>query len=272
MRRGFHGGIRRTETGHIESVNLGADYAAEHEWGIERTEYRFGLDKSAAPGVPRRTITRVPEGLIFDTKRHIIECGVLANGTAATEHARRTLGRIHDDEEIAGAWDQGEFAVLFPNTQQGEDDLLDFVTAFHDLDVAFLFQNVGSNPFARAGLNLVIVSRLPKEIVDDLAEKDADHDALVAAVAATGIEARLDEWGKTENRWGAKPYYALSPRWSEPPMTVFDNRTLESKHPVAFFLNPREQQLYRSGWYTVEDLEAWMEGRGPVVKTARVKS
>lgn len=266
MRRGFHGGVRRTDAGLIESVNLGADYCAEHEFGIEGLERNFGLNPEAAPGVPRRTITRRPEGILWDSKRHILLFDRYGRGTVASDHATRELGAIHEDEDIAGAWSEGDFGVLFPSTQQGESDAADLFAAFDELDIAFLFQNVGNNPFARAGLNLVIVSRLPQEIVDDLAEKDADNDALVAAASATGIQNRLDAWGKTLSRWGARPYYALSPRWSDPPMSVFGNRTLDTKHPVVFFLNPREQKEYNAGWFTVEDLEAWMEGKGPIVK------
>lgn len=262
MRRGNGGGVRRTEDGRIESVNMGADYTSEHEWGIKELERDFGLDMTLAPGVPRRTISRVPVGVIVDTKKHIIGYPGRWQGQRGEPlgvHSLDEIGFYGDEDETQGAWSDGDFAVQFRNTPQAETDLLDLSLAFHNLDIAFLFQNVGNNPFARAGLNLVIVSRLPKEIVDDLAEKDADHDKLTAAALATGIRSRLDAFSKRGTRDYSPRcgYYALSPRWAN-----------EEKTEVVFWLNPEEQSRNNSGLFTVDDLDAWMNGEGPVVKVA----
>jgi hypothetical protein len=31
-----------------------------------------------------------------------------------------------------------------------------------------------------------------------------------------------------------------------------------------YFLNPMRQQENNFGWFTVEELEQWMEGKGPI--------
>ena len=34
---------------------------------------------------------------------------------------------------------------------------------------------------------------------------------------------------------------------------------------IRFWLNPKDQELYRSGWYTVDELLAWSRENGPVI-------
>lgn len=299
MRRGNGGGIRRTEDGLIESVNMGADFTSEHEWGIKELAHDFGLDKTATPGIPRRTITRVPRGLILNPEERIIayEGRYRAGGEpqlgkhsldelrffdpleprTPDEVVRKNEGDpLFTSAESQGAWSEGDFAVRFRKTEQGTKDVLDLFKAFEDLDIAFLFQNVGNNPFARAGLNLVIVSRLPQEIVDDLAEKDADHDRLLVEAKATGIEAELEAANpKAEgNSWvrGDKPFswFALKPAWAD---TIKSTKRgeLKTEYPVIFFLNPLHQDRNNAGWYTVEDLKAWIRGEGPIPKQQEAK-
>ena len=40
-----------------------------------------------------------------------------------------------------------------------------------------------------------------------------------------------------------------------------------TKYEVVFWLNPQEQQIYDANWYTVEQLDQWAKGEGPVIKT-----
>lgn len=271
MRRGNGGGIRRTESGEIESANLGADYTAEHEWGIKDLARDFGLDPSAAPGVPRRIIRNVPQhgGLFIDETLNALAYVGRYNDSPDNRlsgHSATELGRISEGESLAGAWSDGDFAVRFPDTEQGRKDVLDLWEAFDRKDIAFLFANVGDNPFARAGLNLVIVSRLPQEIVDDLAEKDADNDRLLEAATATGIKPRIDAAVKAQggSYRGLIGYYALSPRWATSIRSTADG-ALETKYPVIFWLNPTNQQDNKAGYFTVEQLDEWLAGNGPIV-------
>lgn len=40
----------------------------------------------------------------------------------------------------------------------------------------------------------------------------------------------------------------------------------ETKYAIVFWLNPWEQRIHHSGWFTVEELELWAENKGPVMK------
>lgn len=36
---------------------------------------------------------------------------------------------------------------------------------------------------------------------------------------------------------------------------------------IRFWLNPIDQELYQSGWYTIDDLIGWTHQIGPIVNT-----
>jgi len=42
--------------------------------------------------------------------------------------------------------------------------------------------------------------------------------------------------------------------------------TDDTEHPVIFFLNPKDQVNNNHGWFTVEDLDKWISGTGPVIR------
>jgi hypothetical protein len=266
MRRGNHSAIHRTPDGRLMAVDLGSDYCAEHERGIPELETVFGLDPKARPGIERRQIRELPEGLEFEATQRLLRYQPYThrNGKAPKELERHPPLPWDSPEQVAehaaapiGAWSNADFGVAFPQDDQGSADAAELYAAFERRDIAFLFENVGDNPFARAGLVLAIVSRLPAEITANLAEVMADADALAKAVKASGIEERL----RAAANWGSRQYdrrlgfYALTPRWR-------DSRRRE----VEFWLNPSDQEANHAGWFRVAELDAWIAGQGPVPK------
>jgi hypothetical protein len=259
MRRGNQPEIHRNSAGHLVAVNLSADYTAEHEGGIAELERSFGLRSQAAPGLPRRLITQCPKGLFLDLPHLTLGFDRSAAWRGDNEFDDSEI-RLWKDTLIAAAWSEGDFALRLAKvakSRQPETDLADLMAAFERLDIAFLWGNVGGNPFARAGLVIAIASRLDSAHVENMREVDTDHDQLRAAAAATGIEARL----RTAAHWGSRDYdrrlgfYALSPRWKD-----------DSKAEVVFWLNPSDQENNNYGYFSVADLEAWMAGAGPIPK------
>ena len=107
---------------------------------------------------------------------------------------------------------------------------------------------------------LAVVSRLPKEIVDSMEAQSRDAEALKKAADKTGIVKRLEKAKESRPRasgW-TRPfsYYALSPRWTD-----------DTKKSVVFWLNPMDQENNSSGWFTVQDLDDWIAGKGKIPKT-----
>ena len=252
MRRGFGGEIKRAADGRVEAVNLGSDYCAEHEQRADDLAEAFGLDAKAPAGVGRRMVRQLPKTLVLDAPRRLI---VFDKYGVSPEHVLDELGRVHDDEQMAGAWDKQSFAVMFADSDQGRADMADLWAAFGRKDVALLFANTHGNPFTRAGLVLAIASRLPGDLVEDMARTARDLDALRAAAVKTGIEKRI----KAASRWGARDFdsrlgfVSLTPRWKD-----------DTRREVVFLLNPSDQRANKYGTFSVADLDAWIAGEGPV--------
>ena len=59
MRQSYGGNIIYNKNNEFVGVNLGADFCAEHEWGIQRMCTRLGVaNNSITVGVDRRKITK----------------------------------------------------------------------------------------------------------------------------------------------------------------------------------------------------------------------
>lgn len=283
MRRGNRNGWH-VEEGKIIFLSLGADYCAEHEWGINDLRLMLGVD-GAKPkysqeevkyknphGISRRRIINHDpirlyehrgQALLMCDDRWIIDRfdkHLKEDGFAKTwkEFRPRELGLL-GDETLATAWDGGSFGVL----AKGDD-----AVRLRELHKQILAQNVAiwvggtSNPFDRGGLILAIVSNVPTEHLETMRAADEDAEKLKAASDATGIIERLKAAGKG--------FFACAPRWMEGTFQTVDGEK-KSTHPVIYWLNPMEQHENHFGWFTVEDLDQWIKGEGPIPKTATVK-
>jgi hypothetical protein len=284
MRRGNRNGWH-VEEGKVIFLNLGADYCAEHEWGINDLRLRLAVDgarpkhtqeevKYKKPhGIERRRIMNHDLIRFYENKgQALLLCDepwitqrfdehVQKDGFAKAwkEYRPRELGLL-GEETLATAWDGGSFGVL----AKGKDD----VSKLRELHKEILANNVAiwvggtSNPFDRGGLILAIVSNVPAEHLETMRAADEDAEKLKAASDATGIVERLEA--------AKKEFFACSPRWLEGTFKTVDGEKTSS-HPVIYWLNPMEQHENNHGWFTVEDLDQWIKGEGPVPKTAQVK-
>jgi hypothetical protein len=282
MRRGREGSIWKDEQGKTVAINLGADYCAEHEWGIKGIRNMLGMKELNAPDLKLGTVDQVleflnlrstgPVGLSrmkqttdiptvhnLDTKGLKETSGWGKNkkkhtlwGFAVMESWYRERFDFKENlrenyynperEELIGYWAENDFAVLMEDKSIIEE----FVDAFSRKDVAVW---VGaSGPFKNGGLIIAIASRLPAEFVQEMADADLNEIELQRAAAKTGIHSRL---AKSDRR-----YFALSPSWTD-----------ESKTEIKFWLNPMDQANNNHGWYSVKDLEDWCEDRGPIPKS-----
>lgn len=150
------------------------------------------------------------------------------------------------DRLMRSTWDQNDAVVsVFGNNR---------VKALHSLYQALLAGTAtlsvsgSSNPFGRGALCLCDASKISADYKQEILEKDKAHKALWDRVNATGIIPFL----QAKN----KGYYALRPMISE------DGQ-------LKFFLNPKEQKLFNSGWFTERELRQWAEGRGPVCSVGK---
>lgn len=274
MRTGFNSEFLKDENGRVIAVNLGSDYCAEHEWGIASLRKLLGVaDDEKIFGIERRRITRVSEGevLFLDepqrkkrgTTTLMVACGVnfyVQGGKPpyAIQPIRSRWNRETQKSEtleyapLTCAWSESDLGI-HAETPEDRENLREIYQAMVRGDAALWLG--GGEVFENAGLIIGIISRIPEKHKETMRLMDEDHYRRKQAAASTGIEEKLKKAGK---RW-----FALSPRWSH----GIKSTNQSTRHSVVFWLNPMDQHLNNSGWFSVEDLEQWIEGKGPIPKT-----
>jgi len=263
-------------------LSFGYDFCAEHEFGIGKLRSAFGVSNDETDLTVQRyaVTTGSPE------KAQLIETPVKTTDYSSgrgksASHKRLFLlggdegpyGAQTVEEFVAGYresypskdkpqahWDEGAF--LFSAPKGGPDDFIirSIHTALIEND-ALIYLAGSSNPFGGSGLVIVRRSTIPRKLIDQMESGFRDRKAIKDAAEATGIRERIERWARSKGGYG-RGFYALSPD------TISANRRDDSKHPVMFWLNPQDQQNNNHGWFTVEELELWMEGKGPVPKRA----
>lgn len=260
MRRGNDNGILKDTSGKIVGINLGADYTSEHEWGIDDLKKAFGITGKGY-GIERRTVNQVPSNMTFiDDKKQTVLLVVNIYGTAKPNLNHFDIGRTtYNEGKLLTAWDSKTFGIN-AETESDREAVREIHTAIKNNDLAIWLG--GGGVFQNAGLVLAIVSRIPDEGKKTLYDADIDAEKLKNAALKTGIAAKLEKAGCRS--------FALSPKWAgEIKSTV--NGKVKTKHEVIFWLNPYDQQNHEYGWYTVEDLELWAQGKGPVIDKSKNK-
>jgi len=283
MRAGRDNGWLLDEEGRTVGINLGADYCSEHEWGIKGTRQAFGLtpdEDVSTVGIDRRTMTRLPPpctwrsehnesiyfektkkrpptaALIFSDHGHAKNLAEGALGKAKINHnelflsdpdSRWSKGR---ECNLATAWSEGDFGILVRDKDYC-NRLQEIWNSMQKMDIAIWVG--GGQMFQNAGLIVAIRSRCPQEGIVKMLEADKERFALKKAAEESGI---FDLLKTADKRW-----YALSPkRWNP-----------DKPAEPLFWLNPCEQQKYCSGWFNLDDLRAWAEDKGRIIKQGVTK-
>ncbi len=296
MRRGRDNGWLLNEaSGDLLGINLGADFCAEHEWGIKRLKQLLGVpgadeeerysdrrktDYGGVYGIERRRCKNPHKDCIAlkeddDTLNLIVTGAYTIKHLLETPLEKRYSGEwvFYKGDEMVTAWCEDGLIVRvkgeknFAKLRQIHEALLKGECAIW-LGGGGVFQN--------AGLCIAIINRIPEHHLKSMRDGDMDVEKLNRAAEATGIRQKIDEaneqWQKMQEvesgrhcydrKWG---YFALSPRWAH------KEEKKKTKHPVVFWLNPMQQDQNEFGWYTVEDLEQWLEGKGPIPKKKEKK-
>lgn len=279
MRRGSNGGWlgenkEKPHEGNFMGVNLGADFTAEHEWGIKRLNQCLGIHDRTVMGIKRYLVGKIVEGVIVwmeepDEAALIIEEPSKWNERDKIDNVSRelTLSSYSNTPDFATAWDENSLGIRVKG-EKNINKLKKVHEALLNNDAAIWLG--GGGIFDNAGLVIGIVSLIPKAMKEAMKETmkaaHEDRKKLKDASEKCGIKQRIDaineEFSKKNPHCYDTPlgYYALSPSWKT-------NGT--SKHPVMYWLNPRKQDKVNYGWFTVEQLEEWIEGKGPIPMTKK---
>lgn len=256
--------------GRAYGIVLAPDHTAEHEETPRRLHSTFGIaggdggfaEHSATRPAPDSATLLPLEAERREGRRTIVDRGLaLVVGRRRTDDLARLLGRW-DDASLVGAWDEDGFAL------GGYDAGEDAVRLVHEGavtgDIA-IWLGGGGMAFSRPGLVVARPSLTPPDLVAVFDAAQADRRALAQAAKATGIEERLLTMRTPLNHGpiGLPPHLALIPSWTG------DDRRAHTHHPVVFWLNPMPGMDANFGYFTVEELDQWTQGKGPVPRTAR---
>jgi Fe-S cluster biosynthesis and repair protein YggX len=257
-------------------VRCGSDFCAEHEWGIEdmhRTLNAPTKDENLV-GIPRRTCNNVDKKnyatwengkssyLVVDDNLQF--CKDQSSG-ALSKHYDRFL---EGDGQVSCAWDGRGFLI---RVKEHPDRIKTLYEAIQANQLAVWLggrQMLFDNP----GLCVADVRLLTDEIKKNFIDSDKDSKNLTEAAEKTGIRRRLESYNTHRRQMfevetGQRcldfnigcQYMALSPAWRK-------GHKVKTKHPVIFWLNPHDQKNNNYGWFTVEELDLWIKGEGPIPK------
>lgn len=267
MRRGYDGDFL-TDGDNLVGVSLGSDFTSEHEWGIKKLLKNFGINRNESQfGIEARKITKIPDRLIHSAKKDESYL-ILPHDTYSEKFTEENIwvkkkqhGCISSElnlykprnipnrepelgKTFVTAWDSETFGIHV----KGED----FQKKLEKIYQAFLVKDIAiwlgghDNPFQNSGLILGIASQVPKIHKQTMYDSDKDYFELKQSASATGLEDFLKKAGKG--------FFSLSPKWKD-----------KETKTIHWWLNPLEQQIYNSGWFSEEDLRLWVEDKGPVM-------
>lgn len=293
-----------TVDGEVMGFVLCGDFCAEHEWGIKDLRRALSMYDEGY-GIEKRTALN-PDAVhwLEDGEYGVLVCWeywdhMEQKPTTPTEMMERFRdfhfrdeARVTDDEgkdlrdendqivyetrTFDGAWDgKGFMAVVRRRPSLG--DLSDnafrglkaIYNAMREADAVVMLGNLQpKNPFSPVGLCVGIISKMPQHIIDNMRESDLDSERLKAASEETGIHKRLDEANKGHG-YSERPcgYFAVSPRWlSDEARADLEKKGRKTAYKVWYWLNPSGQKKNNFGYFTVEELDQWIKGEGPIPK------
>lgn len=211
--------------------------------------------KSAEYKVARKYYLEKPK--ILESSVLFVGCGENAErAISSKKDALYYADRYNIKADLTAAWDEKDFKIA-GWTDAGRKMVKRIIRAAKENDLTVYL--TAASGFSYPGLIIAITSKMPRLVKDKINNGDKDRIKLQKAAEKTGIEKTIC---KAENlsRIYAKPYFSLTPKWAN------EEEKKKTKHPVIFYLNPVHQENYNSGYFTVEDLEKWTEGRGIILK------
>lgn len=265
----------------IVGVALPGNFCAEHECGIKTLSEKLGLGKLDGFGIPRRTVTNIEwvSSCKWDHFRSI-EFGVYRmveresddwEDRFVEEFGATELANLADGS--SAEWDDRSARVV---ASKDDADLYEAVSvlAEHRDRIAVLPSGtMMDHVFGKGGICFVRTDLVSPATTWNIARKDSEAHRLQTEWEPVKkmLEELRDNWVPTElhMRFVGRDYtgeYRL--RWMYLGPNRFEIYPIEgSKYPFRLWLNPEDQRVYNSGWYTVEEIAEWIvKGTGPVVE------
>lgn len=288
MRTSFNGDWI-LDNSNLVGINLGADFCAEHEWGIKPMQRHFQMaDPDEMVGIESRTLKEfspknwmfaiASDGhaaiLVFATGHnpfYDFEPRKLFGGGEEPAKLEKTYGNMKthfkyslalpqsgQKREFAAAWDEDSFGVHVSG-KVNVKKLQILFEAIQKCDIAVWLGGSRLPVFDNPGLIIAMPSKVNEEGKKTMMDADLERIKFRKLVdeieTKTNIKERLKATGFE--------YYALSPNYKG---------RHDTKYPIVYFLNPSNYKKYHQrhmhwGWITIEKLEDFINGDESVLVT-----
>ena len=141
------------------------------------------------------------------------------------------------------AWNSFGFCFL---TKNKENSLIEIYNQIKECNI-IVYQTKGYG-FRNNNLVIMIHNAVPDSISKEIKEYDENEKKLFSASLKTKIYEKVSK----------HRYNSLLPVWNK--------NKLKTEHDVVFFLIPTDNKKYNYGTFTVENIEDWLNEKGPIVK------
>jgi hypothetical protein len=260
----------------LVGLNLGADFCAEHEWGIKGIRRQFGINYELTKrnkGVDRHLVTEIPDSFMrggftkekrdwialtsynrrwseesfpMSSAKELVNDWKIKSIERSIAEWKQSEVDPYPPAPILSKWDESDFMIV---VEKKNKYILDEIQKAMEENDCLIFLG-GGGVFQNAGLTFMIKSRMPKEAIDNFLTKD-ETQLLVKKYDAK--QERL----KNKLKKAGKQWIALSPK-------LASERNMTTKYPIVYWLNPMDQRNNRSAWVTVEDLKDWLKDEGKI--------
>lgn len=197
-------------------------------------------------GLDKRLISKTPNNMWIEKVKgegqKVEWSGFCLNTNCSYLYLLKDPGKKQDTPDLMTFWDESCFLVVSSNPKVIQA-LKKIHDAFSSGDIAVWLG--GGGVFQNAGLAIAIATSLPKDVTDGWMETDMLAKKLKEDALATGIAERLKK--------AKKDYFALTPSYNK------DNE-------LQFWLNPFDQKSNNYGYFSVQELDQWIDNKGPIPK------
>lgn len=275
MKRSWNVKVEYNEDHKLVKIGLDATYATEHELGIDPMKKRFGVGslqmdytlnnklnlfsclsnplrdelkrlRNLPLGIENRTITKCPDMSVnlegvkvrLNGKYHKFYGISTYRDSSGEIQYKSYIERGDETKDFVGYWSESNFLIYSTNINL----IKELASAFERNDIAFLMS--GGDLMYTRSFSIAIASRLDKEYLDNLITLDKEILDMHTRVVDSDIYRKLYK--------ADKGFYSLSP-------------SINSGE-LKFFLNPNDQVKYNYGWFTVSELEQWINETGVICK------
>jgi hypothetical protein len=239
--------------GRVIGLSFGADFCAEHEWGIKEIFKKFGISNSVSElGEDRYKVSKIPETLEWVEENGLTGIVFLPSKTEMERFSAKQL-ISYSSKTIEAAWDSESFAFCClasdTNMVRKLKEIFDHLRAKD----AIICLSGGTALFENSGLSILISSKIPQDIKDSWKNKHLQDKAIEKEwkKLTPGLLKKLK---KSNKNW----FFLGGEKGSGGLMRDKNGRLLA-------WLNPMEQNTYNYGYFSPKDLYDWAEDKGPIM-------